>query len=109
MLVGDYYEPSKITFGGYDTDKYAKGPIEWHDLKSTDYWTLGINGAKLGDQKLKVYSKDIIIDSGTSYLLMPSKDFESIRQQFEKPGAVCGFEPSLHDLYVCMCTYDQYQ
>ncbi len=54
MLVGDYYEPSKITFGGYDTDKYAKGPIEWHDLKSTDYWTLGINGAKLGDKELKV-------------------------------------------------------
>jgi len=32
---------SAVTFGGYDTDKFATGNLTWHDTdKSSMYWTL---------------------------------------------------------------------
>jgi hypothetical protein len=29
---------SKIIMGGYKLHKYAKGPIQWHQLTSDSYW-----------------------------------------------------------------------
>ena len=41
-------EPSKITIGGYDTEKFAKGDLYWHNLTNPMYWTLEMEGASLG-------------------------------------------------------------
>ena len=29
---------SKLTVGGYDLDKYAKGPMHWHKLNDENNW-----------------------------------------------------------------------
>lgn len=49
LLVGSDESPSKVTFGGYDLQKYAKSDIHWHNLKSDFYWTVDLKSAYLGD------------------------------------------------------------
>lgn len=83
IQVGDFEEPSKITIGGYDTEKYAKENITWHSLANDLYWTLNIEKVHLGGEELNIPTTEVIIDSGTSYLVMPTKDF----QEFSKPFA----------------------
>ena len=38
--IGDGNELSYVTMGGYDAEKYARGPLVWHDLVDDNYWTL---------------------------------------------------------------------
>lgn len=41
MSIAPGQEQSKITFGGYDEESFATGPIQWHDVdKYTVYWKL---------------------------------------------------------------------
>ena len=72
--------------GGYDLEKFSRPgeQIEWLDLKQTNYWSLELNAAALetedGEDQfgLDTWSKIAILDSGTSYMLMPSYDFALI-------------------------------
>jgi hypothetical protein len=73
IQVGDDSEPSKITIGGYDTEKYAYGELTWHNLSDKTYWTIGMESVSLGGQNLHIPTKNVIVDSGTSYLLMPTR------------------------------------
>ena len=72
FMVGQGMQESKVTFGGYDLNKYARGDIFWHDLKSTNYWTLHMTSAFLGTKQLHPTVQEVIIDSGTSFFLMPT-------------------------------------
>lgn len=76
IQVGDLYEPSKITIGGYDVEKYAKENITWHNLTNKRYWTIDMDSVKIGEEDLILTTHKVIVDSGTSYLLMPYRDFE---------------------------------
>lgn len=49
LFIGPDDKPSKITIGGYDLDKFAKSDINWHNLASTNYWTLNLKSAFYGD------------------------------------------------------------
>lgn len=107
IQVGDMDETSKITIGGYDTEKYAKGDLHWHNLKNELYWTLHMDGATLGENLLDLQSREVIIDSGTSYLLMPTADFAVFSKYFEERYD-CGINQYMHGLYVCYADYSEY-
>lgn len=71
-----YNNQSVFTVGGYDANKYAPtgytgSAITWNDLINTNYWSLNMVSVKFGDQDLILSSNVAIIDTGTSYLLMP--------------------------------------
>lgn len=64
-----------MTFGGYDLAKFASGPVNWHYISWTSmYWELNLDKFEytLGSVKRSIVPNEgIIVDSGTSYILMP--------------------------------------
>jgi len=69
-----------ITFGGYDLERYATGPIRWHNIDTNSYskkWEVYMNelsfDGKEDDEIMRNEYKDrtILVDSGTSFILMP--------------------------------------
>lgn len=78
LSIGMDDRQSKITFGGYDTNQFATGPLTWHDIsKSSIYWQLPLTHFEfsVGDKKFQLgHNRGLIVDSGTSFLLMPKAD-----------------------------------
>lgn len=101
--IGEGYELSKVTFGGYNLQKYARGNLTWHNLLGDRYWTLPMKKAMLGDQVLKPTVDKVIIDTGTSFFLMPTEDFEDLTSYFSK-NYTCGSSSIYNNLFVCDCT-----
>lgn len=73
---------SKITFGGYNAEKYGKAgkDIKWLaiDAEIDNYWSLSMDQTvSFGQDKnmtAKIASKNAILDTGLSYALVPSRD-----------------------------------
>ena len=94
---------SKITFGGYDVSKYAKNglaekDIMWIDIdqENMNYWSLPMNGDQIrfgkDDKKnvANITSSNVILDSGLSYALIPSKDIQALNNLLNtKYGISC--------------------
>jgi hypothetical protein len=69
--------PGQITFGGYDTSR----DIFWAEMahKKDYFWTVNMDeNVKLGKEKLPISSKHMILDSGVSYALIPTEDFNNL-------------------------------
>jgi len=72
-----------ITFGGYDLERYATGPIRWHNIDTNSdsrKWEIHMNelsfDGKEDDDILRneFKNRNILVDSGTSFVLMPKDD-----------------------------------
>ncbi|CDW90538.1 eukaryotic aspartyl protease family protein [Stylonychia lemnae] len=100
---------SKITIGNYDLQKFARSEISWHPLSSLNYWTLTLKSAYFGDEKLKPTVKNIIVDSGTSFLLVPTEDYLEIKQKFWDKDFSCKNEYMYNNLFTCQCSDEQYE
>mmetsp|Transcript_21885 Transcript_21885/g.33962 ORF Transcript_21885/g.33962 Transcript_21885/m.33962 type:complete len:135 (+) Transcript_21885:585-989(+) len=82
MTTGD--GPSFITFGGYALERYTKpnSTINWHSTVSfSSHWELSLKQFSYNyEHQGKVHSSSwpldtsVIIDSGTSFVLMPKAD-----------------------------------
>ena len=90
MINSDDHVDSKITIGGYDSQKFGAHGTElvWHPLKAKEgkfnHWRLHLEGIFFGDHELeKSEIESVIVDSGTSLLLMPSKEFNKLIQLIE--------------------------
>lgn len=71
-LTGD---SSKFTIGGYNlsyADAQNNESISWNYLIDTNYWTVRLSGVKVGSNKIAINSRKAIVDTGTSYLLIPT-------------------------------------
>lgn len=106
------HDRSKMTFGGYDLLNMAAlgSKLVYHDIdkKVMKWWTLKLNHMTVRDPTKKIdYSKyefgknkKLIVDSGTSFLLMPSSDRKTfVKMIEEKTGSYC-MENSLP---ICSC------
>ena len=49
--------------------------MTWNKLVDDNYWTVQLSQAKLGDYEFDLDTSRAIIDTGTSYILMPQDDF----------------------------------
>jgi hypothetical protein len=76
---------SKITFGGYDAERFgqAGAQVKWVDIDASNmnYWSLPMNGNQIrfgeeenANKTAKITSSNVILDTGLSYALIPSKD-----------------------------------
>jgi len=65
---------SFLTVGGYDLNKYAQSEITWHPILDEPYWSVPLTKFYLGSLKYEPSDdapESIIVDSGTSFVLMP--------------------------------------
>lgn len=116
MSIGMGDIQSKITFGGYNLEKFAKGPIQWHDIVyGSRYWEIGLKKIKFSNdiEEWSFGFRRGIVDSGTSYTLIPKVDYDRLIQHLRETykfdfmimpsGAMCGctefsynYFPDLH-------------
>lgn len=75
-----------LTLGGYNLAKYAApgkqdSDVFWANMahKKTFFWTVRMGDLTFGkDKKFNSTSKHMILDSGLSYALIPSADFQAL-------------------------------
>lgn len=76
-------EGSSVTFGGFDMSLASKdSKLTWNELINTNYWSLELIKAKIGDKDLEIETSTAIVDTGTSFLLVPTDDFVKITKHF---------------------------
>lgn len=70
---------SMVTFGGYNPS-YIQGNYTYSPLVSTDTWTIEMKEFLVGDQKIALTNTKALIDTGTSYVIMPLEEFTLFTQ-----------------------------
>ena len=91
MIDSDDTVESKITIGGYNSEKYGAEGTEmaWHDLVpdkdgKVNHWKLKMDELKFGEYTISDTQIDsVIVDSGTSLVLMPQKEFTKLMELIE--------------------------
>ena len=91
MIDSEDTVQSKITIGGIDSDKFGAPDTEmvWHDLQPSrqgklNHWRLKMDSLSFGEYEISdTQIESVIIDSGTSLLLMPEKEFNKLLQLIE--------------------------
>ncbi|KAI9850087.1 MAG: hypothetical protein M1838_006099 [Thelocarpon superellum] len=74
----------EINFGAWDQSKFT-GPLTWTNTVATNgLWEIAADDAGVGGQAAKFKGKSAIIDTGTSYVLMPPDDAKQLHSQFPK-------------------------
>jgi len=90
----DSKQGGEMTLCGTDP-KHYKGDIVWEPLIGTDYWRIKMGGLKVGDEDV-VGEVNAIIDTGTSLLVGPTSQVESIQ-------TIIGGFPIAPGEYVVLC------
>lgn len=76
----------QITFGGADTSKFS-GELSYTDSISIDgLWEIPTDGAAVDNHSVGLTGKTAIIDTGTSYILMPLNDAKALHARL--PGSL---------------------
>jgi hypothetical protein len=99
-LIGAEDDPSIITFGGYNPN-YTVDEIQWHQLKTNDHWTINLDEVFIDDLDFNVSTHDLVIDTGTSLLLFPDRDFFRFIDILTAKNFSC--ESAMYYLYACDC------
>lgn len=54
----------------------VESELTWHNLTNNFWWSLDLKGIEVAGEDIGITTKQVIIDTGTSYTLMPScKDY----------------------------------
>ena len=78
MFIFDY-KARKITFGGYPDESLD---INWHRMTTPYFWSLQLEAVTLGNKTVSLKSHMAVVDSGTSYLVVPQYEFDQILNYF---------------------------
>jgi hypothetical protein len=65
-------------------------------------------GAQIGNVTLDIQTSTAIVDTGTSYLLVPTQDFNKITQYFTSRDHLCGMD-NRNSLFTCLCSEQLYE
>ena len=94
--ASDGGKDGEITFGGVDSSKFA-GKLSYSKTISDSSWQIGADDAGVDGKAVGFQGKTAIIDTGTSYILMPPGDADALHQLI--PGSSQSGE-----LYVIPCS-----
>lgn len=76
------------------------------------YWSSALNEVKFGDEVMNLQTSNAILDSGSSYIVMPEVDFNSLRELIESSGAdgnrSCGIDRYNNNYLYCSCLSESY-
>ncbi|KAI9346525.1 aspartic peptidase domain-containing protein [Obelidium mucronatum] len=70
-------EGGEIVFGGVNKDRFT-GPIVWAPVVRKAYWEVAFSDFTVGQTKLEIAAKSAAIDTGSSLIVVPTKDAEVI-------------------------------
>jgi len=62
-----------------------------------------MTGAKLGGIPMNTTVTKVIVDTGTSFFLMPSEDFIELTEDFSQNYS-CGLSKHYNNLFACECS-----
>ena len=94
--------------GGYDLVNHSAGKLIWHDLLDTTYWKLPMSDVKYGDNELYVTVKELIVDTGTSLTLIPTRDFNALVTLISDSNPKLEFYRLKNGLSASICTREDF-
>ena len=88
--IGKGDEPSSVTIGDYEAEgNVIPGtPIVWHSLTDDAFWEVNFKNPKIGDTPIHTKIQRIIVDTGTSFNLVPSSDYDQILDIIYKTSGI---------------------
>ncbi|EXJ59112.1 hypothetical protein A1O7_06543 [Cladophialophora yegresii CBS 114405] len=75
----DGAKDGQITFGGVDSSKFA-GKLSYAKTINSDSWQISADDAGVDGKAVGFQGKTAIIDTGTSYILMPPADADALHE-----------------------------
>lgn len=93
FYLGDN-DDGELTFGGYDVTKFNGDDLTWVPLSEATYWRINMDGISMGSYNSG--PTDGIVDSGTSLIVGPTSDVQTI-------GLSIGAKPSITGQYTVDC------
>ncbi|ETI21924.1 hypothetical protein G647_05994 [Cladophialophora carrionii CBS 160.54] len=75
----DGAKDGQITFGGVDSSKFV-GKLSYAKTINSDSWQISADDAGVDGKAVGFQGKTAIIDTGTSYILMPPNDADALHQ-----------------------------
>lgn len=94
--TSDGINDGQLTFGGVDSARFA-GKLSYSKTISDDSWQIAADDAGVDGKTAGLKGKTAIIDTGTSYILMPPDDADALHQLI--PGSSKNDE-----LYIMPCS-----
>lgn len=93
----DSYDPQggELVLGGTNPDHY-EGELEWIPVTRKGYWEVNLNKATLGDIDLGIVDMGAAIDTGSSLLVLPTKQSDEINKRI-------GAEKTWNGQYTVKC------
>lgn len=82
--ASDGSKDGQLTIGGLDNSKF-KGPLNYLSISNPNSWEIPVDDMIVGGKACKFTGKSAIIDTGTSYILMPPGDAQIMHAQI--PGS----------------------
>ena len=78
--IGKGDEPSSVSIGSYEPEgNVVPGtPIVWHKLTDLAFWEVNFKNPKIGNIPIHTNIQRIIVDTGTSFNLVPPNDYDQI-------------------------------
>ena len=112
FLSNSFLYEGKLTFGAYDLTKYGKKgeAVFWANMgPNHNYWTVNMASARFSTntKEITISSQYLILDTGTSYTMIPSFDFQNIIEFLQMSyGIDCDSDSddALSELYFCDCS-----
>jgi hypothetical protein len=81
-------------------DKHApNSTLSWNNLVGTTYWTVRLTQFQIDDQVIPIQSTKAILETSTSYTVIPKKDFANLIEYWSDK-MVCGLD-KVQSLYYC--------
>ena len=66
--------------------------MTWNYCIDDTYWTVRLSKVTLGDMPVPLSTTNAIVDTGTSYLAMPEKEFENFLVYWQDLGMHCSYD-----------------
>jgi len=74
---------SRVVLGGFRPELAKPGAsLSWNSLVDTAYWTVELSAFRVGGRELRVAAKQAVLDTGSSFIVVPRSDFDLLMEVF---------------------------
>ena len=87
---------------------HSAGKLIWHGLLDLTYWKLPMSNVMYGDTEIDVTVKELIVDTGTSLTLIPTRDFNALVSVISRKNPTLDFYRLKNGLSAAACSREDY-
>ena len=92
---------SRLIIGGYDTKYMLEDSLTYLNVVDPYYWAVGLISGSFGDISIDISSKQALIDSGTTLIVVAYADWPSFLESLQEVDSTCQL---YDDTIACDCT-----